>query len=356
MAKPKALPQGVITSQFMFNKIQKEPDSLGLILLYGTEPYMMNGALSLIKKACLGPGGEDMDYTCIDTRAGDKFSFGALTDAMCSIPWVSPKRLVVVKYADITGKEVTDKELAMLAAVPSSSVVVFCEDEVDSRKKAFKTFVKNGTVASMQPLEGTELHDWIRRRFGKQGISIDTDAMYSLIARCTNGMNEYVNEIQKIILYCHSKGYTQVNYALIDYLCPPDLTGKIFDIMDACGSGDTKVALVTLDRLIATKEPIPKIRATITGHLKALILAKEYETPKMLVQHAGMNEFRAFKLCEQAKNFDLPKLFELYDAAVNADKDFKSGLIDERCSLELVLVQASEKAVDRSSDPNIFTF
>ena len=42
MAKAKALPKGVLNSRQMLSKISKESDSLGLVLLYGTENYMID--------------------------------------------------------------------------------------------------------------------------------------------------------------------------------------------------------------------------------------------------------------------------------------------------------------------------
>ena len=45
MAKAKVLPKGVLNSRQMLSKISKESDSLGLVLLYGTENYMIDGAV-----------------------------------------------------------------------------------------------------------------------------------------------------------------------------------------------------------------------------------------------------------------------------------------------------------------------
>ena len=104
------------------------------------------------------------------------------------------------------------------------------------------------------------------------------------------------------------------------------------------------IALGTLDKLIANKEPPVKIRASITSHIKALIMAKEAGNPDILVQRTGMNDFRAKKLCAQSRNFDMKSLINLYLAAADSDSDFKHGLIDERYSLEIVLVKASAKS------------
>ncbi len=341
MAKAKALPKGVLNSRQMLNKISKEPDSLGLLLLYGTEDYMTDGAVSMLKKACLGPGAEDMDFALLDTRTGDKFDMGKLEELISMPPWMSPKRLIVVKQSGLPNRELTEKDLEILKNIPSSAVVAFFEDSADSRKKAFKAFLQYGTVASMNGFEDNELIGWISNRFGKENLRIGFDAANSMASRCSGNMMELVNEINKLTLYCQSKGYTEITPEIVELCCPADLSGKIFDIMDACGSGNANIALGTLDKLIANKEPLVKIRASIAGHIKALIMAKEAGNPGVLVDRTGMNDFRAKKLCSQARSFEMNELIKLYLAAADSDSDFKHGLIDERYSLEIVLVKAS---------------
>lgn len=344
MAKPKSLPKGVLNSRQMLSKINKEPDSLGLVLMYGTESYMLDGAVSMLKKAFLGEGAEDMDFAVIDTRTGDKFDMGKLEELVSMPPWMSPKRLVVIKQSGLPNKELSDKDLEILKNIPSSAVVVFFEDQADSRKKTFKAFLQYGTVASMSGFEDDELTGWISSRFSKENLRIGFEAASSMASRCSNNMMELVNEINKISLYCQGKGYSEVTPDIVELCCPADLSGKIFDIMDACGSGNANIALGTLEKLIANKEPLARIRASIVNHIKALIMAKEAGNPNVLVERTGMNDFRAKKLVAQSRNFTMKNLVTLYIQAADSDSEFKHGLIDERYSLEIILVKASARS------------
>ena len=74
-------------------------------------------------------------------------------------------------------------------------------------------------------------------------------------------------------------------------------------------------------------------------------MAKEAGNASVLVARTDMNEYRASKLCQQARSFDMKELIKLYLAAADSDSEFKHGLIDERYSLEIILVKASAKAV-----------
>jgi len=249
--------------------------------------------------------------------------------------------IITNRSKDADFEELSDKENKVLENIPSSAVVVFFEESADSRKKTFKSFLQNGTVAFMNGFENDELYGWIAKRFAKENLKISFEAADSMASRCSNNMMELVNEINKLSLYCQNKGYTEVTGDIVELCCPPDLSGKIFDIMDACGSGNAKIALGTLDRLIANKEPVPRIRASIVNHIKALIMAKEAGNPKTLVNRTGMNDFRARKLCAQAGSFGMKELIKLYLTAADSDSEFKHGLIDERYSLEIILVKAS---------------
>lgn len=344
MAKAKALPKGVLNSRQMLSKISKESDSLGLVLLYGTENYMIDGAVSMLKKVCLGEGAEDMDYAVIDTRTGDKFDMGKLEELISMPPWMSPKRLVVIKQSGLPNRELSEKDEAILKDIPSSTVVVFFEETVDSRKKAFKAFLQYGTVASMSGFEEDELTGWISSRFAKENLKIGFEAANSMASRCAGNMMELVNEVNKLSLYCQGKGYSEVTPDIVELCCPPDLSGKIFDIMDACGSGNAKTALGTLDKLIANKEPLARIRVSIVNHIKALIMAKEAGNAGVLVERTGMNDYRAKKLVMQSHNFSMKDLISLYLTASDSDSEFKHGLIDERYSLEIILVKACVKS------------
>ncbi|MBR3247748.1 MAG: DNA polymerase III subunit delta [Clostridiales bacterium] len=343
MAKAKTLPKGVLNSRQMLTKINREPESLGLVLLYGSESYMTDGAVSMLRKAYIGAGAEDMDFAVIDTRTGDKFDMGKLEELISMPPWMSSKRLIVVRQSGVPGRELSDKELDLLKNIPSSAVVVFCEETVDSRKKAFKAFQQYGTVAAMSGFEEDELTGWISKRFARDELRIGLEAADSMASRCAGNMMELVNEINKVTLYCQGKGYTEVTPDIVELCCPPDLSGKIFDIMDACGSGNAAIALGTLDKLIANKEPLARIRASIVNHIKALIMAKEAGNAGILINRTGMNDFRARKLVGQARNFNMKTLIGLYLAASDSDSEFKHGLIDERYSLEIILVKACSR-------------
>ena len=341
MAKAKALPKGVIGYKEFFDKLKDQPGSLGLVLIYGQEQYLIDGALKMAKQKYITEGAESIDFNIIDTRSDDQFSFDRLDEMVSMPPMMSDRRLVIIRQSGITGKEVTDKELDMLKNIPSSCVVLFVEDEADAKRKVFKAFVQNGTVVFMGAMEEDDISARVARMFGRYNLTIDSRASMSLISRCGSGMLTISSEVAKIALYCQNAGFTRVTEEIIEDCCPPDLSGRIFDIMDACGSKNPAKALGTLNNLIAMREPVIQIRVQVINHLKRLIMAKEAGSGSKLAAEAGMNDYYAGKLVSQAHNFSMNRLISTYLAACQSDSDVKHGLIDERYALEIILVKAA---------------
>ena len=105
-----------------------------------------------------------------------------------------------------------------------------------------------------------------------------------------------------------------------------------------------EAALDTLNTLILTRQPLIVIRVTFMNHLKRMICAKEVTDKRELSSRLGVMDFVADKLIRQARGFTMERLLGLYLDAVKADSDIKHGLIDERTSLEMMIIKASAKA------------
>ena len=344
MAKQKAPPKGVLTSKDFFGKLKNDPGSLNLVLLYGEETYFFDSAVNVLKKMFIEPGSEQMDVSYLDGRTGTKITIDTVEEQLASPPWLSRKKLVIVRKSGLFSGDASEAFMNLISNVPDSTILLFLEEDMDCRRKPFKEFLGKGTVCQCAPMTEEQLADWIAKRLGKSGIGIDREAAASMAVRCNLSLNTLANEIEKLTLYCEGENITSVDSDIVESCCPPDLSGKVFSIMDACGTGKSDVALDTLNTLIITKQPVIVIRVTFMNHLKRMICAKETPDKRELASRLGIMDFVAEKLIRQARGFTMERLLGLYLDAVKADSDIKHGLIDERTSLEMMIIKASAKA------------
>lgn len=114
------------------------------ILIYGEEEFLVGQFMDIVKKNCLSEGAETMDYVKIDCEGKEMDT--EQVRANIELPaWMSPKRVVFVKNADIFGKGDADDIASLLKDVPDTGLLIISTLKIDNRKKALvKAFTDNG--------------------------------------------------------------------------------------------------------------------------------------------------------------------------------------------------------------------
>src|SRR5438045_2484010 len=66
-------------------------------VLHGDEPFLKRQVLAALRTLVLGPDAEDF---ALSTHPGDKATYAAVRDELETLPFLAPRRLVVVENAD----------------------------------------------------------------------------------------------------------------------------------------------------------------------------------------------------------------------------------------------------------------
>ena len=310
------------------------------ILIYGEEEFLVGQFMDIVKKNCLSEGAETMDYVKIDCEGKEMDT--EQVRANIELPaWMSPKRVVFIKNADIFGKGDADDIASLLKDVPDTGLLIISTLKIDNRKKALvKSFTDNGVIAEFGFQEEEKLSSYINKALGRSGLSADSETVESIISRCNKSLRLINGELNKIVLYCQGAGLKSVNMDIVEDLCPPDIQGTIFKITDAIGYKNTKAALIYTENLIRTKEPMPRIRVMIARQIKLLLCAKEIGRKDEVIKRLKVRDFVADKLLKQAQRFTYDNLIKLYMDFYQADADIKKGMADERMALDTLIVKA----------------
>ncbi|MCQ2466075.1 MAG: DNA polymerase III subunit delta [Clostridia bacterium] len=316
-----------------------------LLLIYGQEDYFCENSVRLIRKAYISEGSEQMDYVKLDFESKG-FDLDKVIDNSQLPPWLSTKRVVLVRNSGIFSVADPKKDLAtsfekFASSIPDTTIVVFWEDAIDKRKKGIlKTFETKGIVCESPFLNDVSIASKISGLLGRYELKITNDAVDSLISRSDKSMRLILNEISKILLYCQANKISLIDMEVIDMLCAPDVKGSIFDLTDSISTGNAGIALSIVDNLITLKEPVAKIKFMLAKHIRQLICAKELKSSDLITRELGIHPYSAQKLAQQAPKFTMDKLLSLYAQCAKSDFDFKQGKMDERHSLEILLVLA----------------
>jgi DNA polymerase-3 subunit delta len=109
---------------------------------------------------------------------------------------------------------------------------------------------------------------------------------------------------------------------------------------DAIGLKRPDMALEILDKLISLKEPVTRIRFMMSRHFRHLICAKEIGRAELVSAKLKVMPFVARNLVKQSAKFQMKELLNIYDSCFKSDMDVKTGKMEERLSMEWLLVYA----------------
>lgn len=327
----------------------KSGAAAGLYLLFGDEEYLIDRAVRAIERSLIAPGCEDADaYKGDSTLAGNT---EALAEMLRTPPFLSAKRLVVLKNTGLFGAkspespEAAAKYISIFSSIPDFSCLVFVEEKIDKRKKALlEAAGAAGVLAQIDRQSSDALCKWLAAQLGKRQIRITTEALSSLVDRTECSMRTLDSEVQKILLYCASTKTSEITLEDINEICMPDIRGSIFQMTDAIGARNTGKALTVLDTLISLKEPVPKIRFMLARHFRQLICAKELGRQDLIASALKVVPFVARNLMTQARYFQMDELTAIYEACAASDFSVKTGRMDDRLSMETLLVSAGKAA------------
>lgn len=318
-----------------------------LYLLYGEELFLLESSLKKIR-SLFGECIKGINYINIDET-----NCGELIADIETPSFGYEKKLIVARNTGLLKKEGRRKnaELAKLKEkinnylkenikiINESVVLVFVEEEADTKQELYSTIDKLGVVCKFDFQKPLQIEKRIKGICNAYKVEIDVSTLRYFIECCGTSMQDLINEIRKLIEYAGAGG--KINKESIDKLSIKKLESIIFDLTDSLGKKDISKSLEVLKNLIYAKEPLQKILITLYNHFKKLYfvkLAVKYNQDVISSLNLKPNQtFLVNKYKMQAKYFDENELKQILQNLRDLDYNYKNGLIDLQVGLESIL-------------------
>lgn len=310
-----------------------------IYLLFGEEDYLKKSYKDRLIKAIAGD-----DTMNISFYEGKGINTKAVIDMAETMPFLAEYRLIV---AEDTGffKGSHDDIAEYMKSIPETTVFVFVENDVDKRSKMYKAVKAEGYACELGRQNEKALGMWAARMFADSGKKITQNNMNYLLAKIGTDMEMLSTEIEKLISYALNKEIIEKDD--IDAVCTTQLSVKIFDMIDAISVKNQKKTLDSYYELIAAKEPPMRILFMITRQFNLMLQAKDLTTRGMskeqIATAMGVQTFIAGKSISQSKNFTIEDIKRGLVECVQTETWIKSGKLDEKIGVEMLLVKYSAK-------------
>jgi len=308
-------------------------------LIYGSEPYLVKLYRDKLRDAILD-NADQMNFSRFEGKDIDLKEVNAIAQ---TLPFFSDRRLILIENSDLF--KVQSDLTEILSDAPESTIFVFVEKEVDKRSKAYKFLKDHGVVAEMNTLDDKDLKMFIASLLKPSGKKITESTADYLLEKTGTEMDNIYNEVEKLISYTWDKD--TITSEDVDEVVIPQITGKIFQMMDAIGLKQQSKALSLYYDLLSVRERPSHILYLMMRHFNILLQIKDlmaYGYPAAAIsEKVSIPAFTVSKYISQAKNFTKEQLTEALKLAADTEEQIKTGRINEKIGTELLIIQFSKK-------------
>lgn len=316
----------------------KENSYKQMYLLYGEEAYLRRQYRDKLRKA-LVPEGDTMNYHYCE---GKDINLNEMIDLAETMPFFADRRVIILENSGFAKKG--GEALAEYLTAPcETTVFILVEAETDKRSRLFKVIREKGRAVEFAVQDENTLKRWLLGLLKKENKQITENALHYFLSKTGTDMENIRRELEKVICYTMDK--TAITEQDIEDICTHRVQNHIFDMVSAIADKKQRLALQLYYDLLTLKEPPMRILFLIARQFNMLLQVKELKKKgydnRAISDKTGLHSFVVGKYAAQASKFKAADLKEALTACVEADESVKTGQMNDRMSVELLIVKYS---------------
>ena len=302
-------------------------------LVLGEDDFLAERAT----KAIVAQAGEGVEVTTL--RAGD-VSEGEI--AMATSPSLfAEDRVVVVKHAELAGKEPT--EILLQACVnPVPGITLIVEHTGGGRQKAMvKKFAKVAEVHKADALKDNERRSWLMEEFRSHGVRPTPDVAAAVLESVGSDLRELASAVSQLV--SDTEGELTVEAVRAYYVGVAEVAG--FDIADQAVAGRADRALASTRRALQLGTSPVSIAAALAR--KVGDIAKLHGVrgnPDQLARTVGMHPYVAKKTMQVARQWSGDAVSHAVIIVSDLDAEVKGQGGDPEFAIENAVRRIAELA------------
>ena len=302
-------------------------------LVLGEDDFLAERAT----KAIVAQAGEGVEVTTL--RAGD-VSEGEI--AMATSPSLfAEDRVVVVKHAELAGKEPT--EILLQACVnPAPGITLIVEHTGGGRQKAMvKKFAKVAEVHKADALKDNERRSWLMEEFRSHGVRPTPDVAAAVLESVGSDLRELASAVSQLV--SDTEGELTVEAVRAYYVGVAEVAG--FDIADQAVAGRADRALASTRRALQLGTSPVSIAAALAR--KVGDIAKLHGVrgnPDQLARTVGMHPYVAKKTMQVARQWSGDAVSHAVIIVSDLDAEVKGQGGDPEFAIENAVRRIAELA------------
>ncbi|MEK7073517.1 MAG: DNA polymerase III subunit delta [Patescibacteria group bacterium] len=289
----------------------------------------------------------------IDVKDGSALSAEEMSSAVRTQPFLSTRRMVVVKgLFSRKGVKAMEPYAAALAAHDAERIIVLLSDVVSEEalakhplKKAFQKALPKSSIVeyAYPPLTPAPLRAWIAEEAARAGRQIMNDAADLLAVSVGSDLWRMSGEVAKLVAWRTDGPITRED---VEQLVERHLEENAFAFTDAVGAGDMRTGAALLERELQAGSDAFALLAMLIRQARLLAAARslidaDSGGPEALAASFGVHPFVAKKTFAQVRALPAARIRRFHDAIYEADAGIKRGRFAPEDALRQILAKST---------------
>jgi len=298
----------------------------GLVhVLLGTERFLIERAIRLLKMASLGDGPPGFNDDVFHGAAG--LSGQKVVAAVRTLPMMAKARFVLVRSVDKMSTAEQAHLAAYCAAPVDSTCLVLVAQKLHGSSKLAKAAKKAKLVTEAKPLKGSALNRFAKQEAQRRGHALSSRAADALVESVGEDLSAIDDAIERLSLYVG--GDAKIDAAAVEACVSRVAADSIWALVDAVGMRDLPRALAAAGSLLDNREPPLRILAMVARQLRIVARMRDALRSGLrggdAAAKAGAPPFKARELTNSAKRFSATALAFAFDTLADADLALKGS-------------------------------
>lgn len=305
-------------------------------VVFGSEEFLKNQAIRKLLARLLAPEYRAM---CLSEYEGESAALAEVLDEVRTLPFLAPRRVVIVRDADtfITQNR-QHLEDYLASPCPTGTLILECRSFRRDTRLYRKLSSWNGCIPCEAPKAYT-LPSWLAQRArAEHGKQLDPDTARRMVDYVGNSLAMLDGELSKLALYVGSRPAITVED--VEALVGQNREQKVFGILRAMSEGDPGGALRLWEEVLQTDRAA---EARAIGGIA-------YGVRQLLAAHEEVGRGASmFELCKrfytneqelrrQLRAFPPARLHGLLCDLCEADLASKTGASTVRSAIERLII------------------
>jgi DNA polymerase III subunit delta len=308
-----------------------------LYLLYGKERFLVDRGVELLRQRVLDPRTKDFNAELFHGKDGDP---ARIVQAARTLPMMAKRRFVLVRDIDEMKADAMSQLVPYVQAAAKETCLVLTAEKVDQRLKLFTAWKKHGVMVKLDPLYERQLPAFVREEARARNVKLEAGAAELLSDEIGADLGQLADALERLGIFV---GDRPVSVRDVEEVVATTRQRTIFELADACGSGDRSRALTILGAIIGARESGVRVVAMLARHVRQLwsahdLMQKGRPNKFDLAQALGIPPFFVEGIMNQARRLDPPRLSRMHDALFRADKMLKSSRLEDARLLEKLVL------------------